>query len=99
MGDCKKCGYCCTHFQLNFTTEQMTALEKLHTKIWLELHKNVEVTSKQGGFTVKINEPCEHLDPVTHLCKEYDKRPIICRKGQCLGEGKGSVYRGGARDE
>ena len=69
IGECKRCGKCCTTFYLY---QSMTLLEKviIRWKLW-----------RKGQSLNKDTSRCDKLRFRRRkaICKKYDKRPEVCK--------------------
>jgi len=81
MSECFGCkGFCCKYITVDL--EKPEDLEDFDEIRWFILHKNVVVYKPEGEdeWRIEFRSPCKYLDQVGNLCKEYDKRPEVCRE-------------------
>lgn len=75
---CEECtGLCCRYMALPIETPDDR--EDYDDIRWYLCHKNIAVFVEDGDWYINIKNVCKHLDPKTHKCRIYDKRPKICR--------------------
>ena len=78
MVKCKKCeSKCCRYFALQIDTPK--SKEEFENIRWFIAHKGVSVYVDKRKWYLDINSKCHFLTK-NHLCKIYDKRPLICRE-------------------
>ena len=86
-------GACCREFWLPFDHAELKAKAERGEQAngsKLELKRLVEVVvpldlaehgvEVEGGKATRWPYTCRVWDPETRLCKEYDRRPIVCRR-------------------
>lgn len=76
---CKECGArCCRYFC--FEIDKPTSYDEFENLRWYLMHEGVTVhIDLDDDWYMAIANRCKNLDE-NNLCKQYDNRPLICRK-------------------
>ena len=78
MSPCKKCeAKCCRYFALQIDTPR--SKQDFENIRWFIAHKGVSVYVEKKKWFLQISSNCHYLTK-THMCRIYDKRPLICRE-------------------
>jgi len=68
---------CCTGISVPIDRpKNKTDIEELRFYL---IHKNIEVYINNRRWYILVNEKCKNLGR-NFLCKDYERRPLICRK-------------------
>lgn len=82
MGECQRCGHCCTYAQISYSNNDHG---KSQAK-WFQLH-GCRVIEREEDIRIFIPVTCAWLaqdrDTKKYFCANYERRPDICRKYQC----------------
>lgn len=86
-------GGCCKEFWLPFSPEELrekarrgdpangsTMELKRLAEVVIPLDLAVHGVEVEGGKATRWPYTCRVWDPETRLCREYDRRPIVCRR-------------------
>jgi len=71
---CRRCGDCCKQVVFRVPTEGSTLFWRLH---------GLEVFDVGDVEVVRIHDKCEWFDGETTSCKNYERRPSICKDFLC----------------
>lgn len=79
---CRKCpARCCRYFC--FEIDKPDTYEDFENIRWYLTHQNISVhIDNEGDWCILIDNKCRNLikTPQGLRCKDYDNRPLICRK-------------------
>lgn len=80
----KWCSFCCNPVWI--TWRYTPDISRITDATWKKIRKYIGIRpSKKHPDTEKIRlYECSLFDTATGLCKEYDKRPNICRNTSCI---------------
>ncbi|MCX6743558.1 MAG: YkgJ family cysteine cluster protein [Candidatus Parcubacteria bacterium] len=78
----KKCSECCDPIKVSrFFSEDKIPINEKGEKIW-EYRGLLASAEVPDGIKLKAYK-CKNFDKETGLCKDYEKRPKICRETIC----------------
>lgn len=80
----KECSFCCNPVKVGrFFPEDKIPVNEQGEKIWKE-REELLASEDEIDITRLKSYDCINLDKVTGQCRDYEKRPSICKKASCI---------------
>ena len=80
----KKCSFCCDPVRVGrFFPEDKIPVDENGNKIWEE-RPELLIPEDEIDTTRLKSCNCLNLDKSTGQCRDYEKRPLICKKCSCI---------------
>jgi len=80
----KKCSFCCDSVKVNrFFLEDEIPVDENGNKIWKE-RSELLIPEDEIDITRLKSYDCLNLDKSTGKCRDYEKRPPICKRCGCI---------------
>ena len=80
----KKCSFCCDPVRVDrFFPEEKIPINKKGERIWKE-REEILIPEDEIDRTRLKSYDCMNLDRATGRCRDYEKRPLICRRASCI---------------